>query len=82
MQLITHEIELDTNIFLMGDDHEGASLRHAKGWGKMIEAARGEYLGVSNNVVVDHGDIVEAVTSDDPRYTDISVEGVPLGEMQ
>ena len=82
MQLISQEVPLDFNLFLFGDDHEGSRLRHADGWGQLVEAMRSDYEGCGDNFGVDHGDIMEGIQIDDFRYDAFTVEGVPLQEME
>ena len=56
------------NYFLFSCDHEGNILRHKKGFEKMIHMAHSEYKGCKNNFLWHHGDPVEGITMDDPRY--------------
>ncbi len=70
MKLINQRIPMDCNIFLYGDDHEGSALRHEEGWKKLIYMMRRPYAGLKTkyNFGIDHGDPVEAIMMDDPRY--------------
>jgi len=70
MILLKQIVPKDFNLFLYGDDHEGSVLRHKEGWNKLIDMILSPYgdLPASCNFAVDHGDIVEALCTDDPRY--------------
>jgi len=70
MQLIKHTVPKDFNLFLYGDDHEGTVLRHKEGWNQLVDMLNSPYgdLKSSCNFGVDHGDIIEAICTDDPRY--------------
>ena len=70
MQLIKQQVPKNFNLFLYGDDHEGTVLRHKEGWDKLVDMLNSNYgdLPDSCNFAVDHGDIIEAITTDDPRY--------------
>ena len=68
MQLIHRTVPNDFNIFLIGDAHLGSTLHHADGWDTMLDMVTSEYEGVDHNVVVDHGDTIEAIQTDDKRY--------------
>ena len=41
---------------------------HADGWDQMVDMVRTPYDGASHNIVVDHGDAIEAIKTDDPRF--------------
>jgi len=64
------EVPRDFNLFLFGDDHEGTVLRYKEGWEKLVEMMNNPYgdLPETANYGVDHGDIVEAICTDDKRY--------------
>jgi len=70
MQLINQIIPDDANIFLVGDDHEGTSLRHDAGWHEFVEMVNAPYDGLDaeHNFIVEHGDVIDAIHPDDPRY--------------
>jgi len=70
MILIKQIVPKDFNLFLFGDDHEGSVLRHKEGWNKLVDMINSPYgdLKTSCNFAVDHGDIIEAICTDDPRY--------------
>ena len=71
MRLLSYEMPRDWNYFLFGDSHIGANLRHDSGFASMIDMINSPYEGLpaKNNYATDHGDILEAITVDDPRYT-------------
>jgi len=56
------------NLFLFGDDHIGTTLRHDKGFNKLINMMHSEYEGCKNNYGVHHGDFCEAIMIDDKRF--------------
>jgi len=70
MELLSYNLPLDWNLFLFGDDHEGAALRHDDGWKQLVDMMHSEYGGLpaSRNYGVDHGDVIEAIQTDDYRY--------------
>jgi hypothetical protein len=76
VKLIQKTASANFNIFLIGDDHEGTILRATKGWEQMLDMVESHYDGVSprNNFVVHHGDHIEAIMLDDPRYDLETVE--------
>jgi len=82
MKLIKKTVPLDHNLFLFGDDHEGSILRHKEGWEKLEDMINSEYEGVSANFGVDHGDIIEAITMDDPRYDNKTIKGNVMQEIK
>ena len=73
MERITVNVPENWNYFLFGDSHIGARLRHAKGWDKMCKMMNRPYHGVSHNLGTDHGDVIEAICIDDPRYSHYEV---------
>lgn len=66
----TKKMPRDFNLFLFGDAHVGAKAFYAKGWGRLIDMMHSSLYGLKpgRNYGVDHGDIIEAVTIDDPRF--------------
>lgn len=68
MQLINANIKPDCNIFLIGDTHDGAQLMDDDGWNAMVEMVHSPYDDCKDNYIVDHGDAIEAITVDDPRF--------------
>lgn len=85
MKIITRKVPSNFNLFLFGDDHEGSQLRHKKGWDSlchMLETSI-DGLPVSTNLAIDHGDIIEGITIDDPRYFEEEVDtSVPKPYLQ
>lgn len=75
MKLINIRVPVDFNLFLTGDDHEGTKLRHHSGWEQFVHMVSSPYDGIppQHNYVVDHGDIIEAITIDDPRYDGMTI---------
>jgi len=76
LKIITKELPVNHNVFLFGDVHIGNVLRHKKGFDKLKHMMNSEYDGIpaKHNFGIDHGDIIEAITIDDPR---ISLEAIP-----
>ena len=71
------------NLFLFGDDHEGTTLRHDKGWDKLVNMMHSEYEGCKNNYGWHHGDPIEAIMIDDPRYHPDTIKNpLPFEQMQ
>ncbi len=68
MQLLDAQIKPDSNIFLMGDTHDGAALFDRDGWDTFVEMLNSPYDGVTDNYYVDHGDAIEGILVDDKRY--------------
>jgi hypothetical protein len=68
LQLINVDVPLDFNIFLLGDQHIGARLFDQDGWDATVEMIRSPYEGCKSNYVVHHGDAIEGILVDDPRY--------------
>ena len=71
MRLLSYEMPKDWNYFLFGDSHIGAALRHDKGFHQLVDMMNSPYEGLPAkcNYGIDHGDILEAITIDDPRYS-------------
>lgn len=84
MILLRKVVPRDFNLFLFGDDHEGTVFRHKEGWNQLIDMMSRSYGGLSaaHNFGVDHGDIVEAIMIDDPRYASDTVTAVPLQQVE
>ena len=70
MKIIRKVVPANFNLFLFGDDHEGTTLRYRKGWNKLCDMMQSHYEGVNprNNFGWHHGDPIEAIMIDDPRY--------------
>jgi len=81
MKLITRKMPDDFNLFLMGDDHVGNLLRYEKGFDKFLHMVNSKYKGVKakHNYIIHHGDCLEAICVDDPRYDPVTcTEPIPL----
>lgn len=74
MKIINHTLPRGCNIFLVGDSHEGTVMRYDKGWDQFVDMVTSEYDGLkaTRNFWIDHGDMIEAVMTDDPRYYDLT----------
>ena len=84
MKIITKKLPSNHNIFLFGDNHIGNVLRHVKGFDKLKHMMHSEYDGVpaKNNFGIEGGDIIEAVTIDDPRISlDALKDAIPTQQM-
>jgi hypothetical protein len=70
MNFLIQHIAADTNIFFGGDKHGGNLASHHDGFCEMRETILHSYDGVpaQHNKYVDSGDIIEAITLDDPRF--------------
>ena len=68
MKILEFTLPDNANIFLIGDRHKGSSFSSDSDWEKAINKILSEYEGVEENFVVDHGDIIEGIAIDDPRY--------------
>jgi len=70
VKLIEKRVPSNWNLFLFGDDHEGTILRSDKGWDQLIDMMESPYDGIPprRNYGWHHGDFMEAVMIDDPRY--------------
>jgi len=70
MKTLKAQITRDSNLFLAGDFHAGAAHLHESGLDQLIEDVKGEYEGLpaANNFLVLHGDLIEAISIDDPRF--------------
>ena len=70
MIVIQYQIQRDSNIFLIGDRHIGNATRDTDAWEKLVEMVHSEYDGLppNRNYIVDHGDVIEGISSDDPRF--------------
>ena len=79
---LQREMPQDYNLFLFGDDHEGVTLRDQELWGKLIDMMHQKIEGCKANFGVDHGDIVEAIAIDDPRFDGLTTEGKVLNQIQ
>ncbi len=83
MKLITVKLPRDHNIFHFGDRHDGSVLSYQHGWHKLVRAMGEPYAGCSNNYGIDGGDMIEAITVDDKRYSQEKLsEPLPLAQME
>jgi len=64
MKLLTKTIPRTCNIYLAGDEHVGADLRHKHGCSELVKLIEADPLGY----LVHHGDSIEAITINDKRY--------------
>lgn len=76
MERLLFKLPMDWNLFLFGDDHEGAALRYDHGWSQLVDMMHSPYGGLkeNRNYGVHHGDIIEAIMTDDYRYTDFETK--------
>ena len=72
MEILSYKLPKNWNLFLFGDDHVGAALRHDSGWEQLVDMMHSEYGGIPSgrNYGVHHGDCIEAIMTDDPRYSE------------
>ena len=83
MDIVHREVDDDFNIFLIGDAHIGSAMFHGDGLDEMVDMVHSDYHGTKNNVVVVHGDMIEAITVDDKRFqSDTTVEFIPLQQVE
>ena len=78
MRLITKRVPMNFNLFLVSCTHWGSTFHHTSGWESLIEMVngRGGYAGLpaSANYVIHHGDMIEAIAIDDPRWSLLGCE--------
>ena len=73
------------NLFLISCTHHGSLLCHEKGISEVQHMVESEYAGVpaESNYIVHHGDAIEAIKVDDPRFSpDASKEPFPLRQAE
>ena len=60
----------DFNLFCFGDRHLGSQFSCESSWKKTVQSLHEPYDGLNadKNFAIDHGDILEGITIDDPRY--------------
>jgi len=70
MIVIEKKVPKDFNLFLFGDAHVGSSLFSRKSFNKFVDMVWSPYGGLdpNRNFAIDHGDCIEAIMVDDPRY--------------
>jgi len=69
MKLLTKTLPDDHNQFWFSCVHTGSSLSSRSGFEKMVHMIHSKYDGCKNNYAVDHGDMIEAITPDDKRFS-------------
>jgi len=75
MLLLKHAIGRNFNLYLFSDAHAGSTLFYRKGFLKFIDTVKKDPIGVA----IDLGDAIEAIMTDDKRYTDDTArEPIPL----
>jgi len=70
MIILKQEIPMDCNIFNFGDLHIGSVMFYEKGFNKLVKLMSTSIDGLDpdKNLGIDHGDTIEAVTLNDPRF--------------
>jgi len=70
LKVIRQSVPKNFNLFLFGDKHDGNLLTFDRGWEEMINMIESSYdgLSASQNYALDHGDCIDAITTDDPRF--------------
>ena len=84
MKVLKYTVPDDFNLFLGSDTHTGSLNSHEDGIKIFIDAINSKYDGLSQkkNRVAMHGDCIEGITIDDPRYIDqTNKEGAILRQM-
>jgi hypothetical protein len=76
MEILSYNLPLDWNLFLFGDDHIGAALRHEHGWEQLVDMMHSEYDGLpaKRSFGIHHGDCIEAIMTDDLRYSEFETK--------
>ena len=75
MNIIKFPVEKNFNLYLFGDVHAGSSLFYRKGFLKFVNTVKKDKIGYA----IDMGDAIEAIMTDDKRYTDDTArEPIPL----
>jgi len=83
LKIITKKLPSNHNLFLFGDDHIGTTLRHRKGFEKLLHMMNSEYEGCNNNFGVHHGDFMDAITIDDRRfYPETTEDIIPMKQLE
>jgi len=83
MQLIRRTMPVNFNAFLFGDQHLGSILSYREGWEKLVDMMNSPYDGLKANANfgIDHGDVIEAIMIDDPRFDGVTTEANILQQM-
>lgn len=66
MLLLKYPTGRNFNLYLFSDAHAGSTLFYRKGFMKFVNTVKKDSLGVA----IDLGDAIEAIMTDDKRYTD------------
>jgi len=75
MLLLKFPVERNFNLYLFSDAHAGSSLFYRKGFLKFVNTVKKDKMGYA----IDLGDAIEAIASDDKRYTDDTAkQPIPL----
>lgn len=75
MLILKYPVPRNFNLYLFSDAHAGSSLFYRKGFLKFVSTVKNDDIGYA----IDLGDAIEAIASDDKRYTsDTSKEPIPL----
>jgi len=72
MRLITRQVPMNFNLFLISCTHWGSEFHHKSGWASLVELVNHSgYAGLpaSANYVVHHGDMVEAKEITNPHWS-------------
>lgn len=64
----TQHVPSSFNLFLFGDLHFGTILHYDKGVDTLFDMMHSEYEGCKANYGLNHGDTIEAIAPDDPRF--------------
>ena len=81
MKVIQYQIKRNSNIFLGGDRHVGNAARSQDAVDHFKNALNSKYDGCANNYYVDHGDNLEAISSDDRRFEFSTHKTLPFDEL-
>ena len=68
MKLHEQKVPENWNLFLVGDFHIGSILHFDEGLDQLIESVCSKYKDCKRNLVLLHGDLIECITPDDPRF--------------
>jgi len=82
MRIIEKKVQSDFNLFQFGDVHTGSIMSHSEGWEMLVDMMCSPYDGLpaTRNYGVDHGDMIEGITVDDPRFDGTTTQGNVLHE--
>ena len=75
MLLLKRPVGRNFNLYLFSDAHAGSALFYRKGFLKFVDTVRRDPIGLA----IDLGDAIEAIMTDDKRYTDDTAkQPIPL----